>query len=287
MTRIYNRNLFMKTKIASFLTAAVVSIMTLATSSFADAESNFYEKDHVRGFVSVGGDYRGMRAEFQNYVNNTAFFQGGFVDPADSTGAITEPSSEPKYGTFGDWYIGMHISVGAQYKQFLTWFDFNFMPTQISQKPDDEIDGHPLFDVKWFTYGADWMFGWKLLGENSFINVIPAVGFGMNLIDFHLSSEYTIEGADGTQAQLRDRYYSTLATTFNAELEVRLEFDPIAVGLYGGYRFVRYNELNMEGIEVSHTGKYDTDSIGDTWFIGLRVTWTFLSEWQRKQAVKL
>ncbi|MCF0221291.1 MAG: hypothetical protein HUK19_03255 [Fibrobacter sp.] len=277
----------MKTKIASFLTAAVVSVLTLASSSFAGAESSFYEKDHVRGFVSIGGDYRGMRAEFQNYVNSTAFFEGGFVDPTDTTGALTTPSGI-SYNSFDSWYIGLHINVGAQYKQFLTWFDFNFMPTQVSEKPSDDVNGHALFDVKWFSYGADWMFGWKLLGENNFINVIPAVGVGMNLINFHMAAEYTVSDASGNQAQLRDRYYSTLASTFNAELEVRLEFDPIAVGVYGGYRFVRYNSLNMEGIEFQNPAyKYDTDNVGDTWFVGLRATWLFRSEWQRKQDVKL
>lgn len=284
----------MKTKIASFLTAAVFSVLTLATSSFADAESSFYEKDHVRGFVSIGADYRGMRAEFQKYVNSTAFIFGEFADPSDSTGAGSKSSvTPPNYSPFGDWYLGMHVNVGAQYKQFLTWFDINFMPTQVSGRPAKAMTTSagkiPLFDVRWIAYGADWMFGWKLLGENSFINVIPAVGVGMNLINFHFASEFLISSIDGSETHaVRDRYYSTLATTVNAELEVRLEFDPIAIGIYGGYRYIRYNELKVEGLELQNPDyEYDTDNVGDTWFIGLRVTWTFLSEWQRKQAVKL
>ena len=28
----------------------------------------------------------------------------------------------------------------------------------------------PLYDVEWFAYGADWMFAWKLFGENAPIN---------------------------------------------------------------------------------------------------------------------
>ena len=283
----------MKTKIASFLTAALVSIMALATSSFADAEDSFYDKDHIRGFVSIGGDYRGMRAEFQNYVNRTAFIFGAYADPADSSGGVVAPSSNPKYNQFGDYYLGLHLNAGAQYKQFLTWVDLNFMPTQVSERPATSVTAgsskFALFDVRWYAYGLDWMFGWKILGESSFINVIPAVGVGMNLINFHFASEYEIVSMDGSeQATLRDRYYSTLATTVNAELEVRLEFDPIAVGIYGGYRYIRYDELTAEGMELRNPYyEYDTDNVGDTFFFGLRVTWTFLSDWQRKQMQKL
>ncbi len=283
----------MKTKIASFLTAAVVSLLTLATSSFADAGDGFYDKEHIRGFVSFGGDYRGMRAEFQKYVNRTAFITGTFVDPADSSGAGTTPDSKPTYNQFSDYYLGLHLNAGAQYKQFLTWFDFNFMPTQVSERPSSTITAgsgtFALFDVRWYSYGADWMFGWKILGENNFINVIPAVGVGMNLINFHFASEYTISSTDGSQTStMRDRYYSTLATTVNAELEVRLELDPIAIGIYGGYRYIRYDELNVEGLKLKNPYyEYDTDNVGDTWFIGLRVTWTFLSDWQKKQADRL
>ena len=167
------------------------------------------------------------------------------------------------------------------------------MPTQVSERPATSVTAgsskYALFDVRWYAYGLDWMFGWKILGESSFINVIPAVGVGMNLINFHLASEYEIVSIDGSQqATLRDRYYSTLATTVNAELEVRLEFDPIAIGIYGGYRYIRYDELTAEGMQLRNPYyEYDTDNVGDTFFFGLRLTWTFLSDWQKKQADRL
>ena len=69
----------MKTKIASFLSIVALSLLTLATGSFAEEEEGFYEKDHVRGFISVGADYRGMRREFQRYVNNTALADYGHL----------------------------------------------------------------------------------------------------------------------------------------------------------------------------------------------------------------
>lgn len=292
----------MKTKITSFLKVAVLSVLALTTTSLAEEETGFYEKDHVRGFISIGADYRGMTDEFQKYVNKTAFYRGNheFTAPGDSVSRTYDGNPTGKYDRFDDYYLGLHVSVGAQYKQFLTWMDFNFMPTQVSERPSSKfsaspIDGEgesqkfPLYDVKWFSYGVDWMFGWKLFGENCFINVIPAVGIGFNLINFHLASDYTV--TDGSSSEsLRDRYYSSFASTLAAELEIRLELDPIAIGIYGGYRYIRYNELNVEGIVLSDdlaSRNYDTDNEGDTFYIGLRVTWTFLSDWQHKQMDKL
>lgn len=290
----YQLESFMKTKIASFLTAAVFSVLALATSSFADAETGFYEKDHIRGFISIGGDYRGMRSAFQQYVNNLAFVKGEHVVANDSSEQVFS-GGKLNYKKFNDYYLGLHFNFGAQYKQFQTWIDVNFMPTQISERPssaysasseDGSSQKFPLYDVKWYSYGADWMFGWKIFGENTFFNIIPAVGFGFNLINIHFASDFTLD--DGTA--MRNRYYSTMAATVNSELEARLEFDHIAVGLYGGYRFVRYNEMSIEGVDFQKTrfGEHDdTDNTGDTFFLGLRLTWIFNSDWQTKQENRL
>lgn len=296
----------MKTKIASFLSIVALSLLTLATGSFAEEEEGFYEKDHVRGFISIGADYRGMRKEFQRYVNNTALADYGHLvktpvknSSGDYDTVLVDYDGLPGYKKFNDWYLGLHVNVGAQYKQFMTWVDFNFMPSQVSKRPADYYyptdvqgtespEGFALYDVEWFAYGADWMFGWKLLGEDMPINLIPAVGFGFNLINFHFASNFDLKNEDGSYTALRDRYYSTIASTFNAELEIRLELGQFAIGAYGGYRAVRYNELNVEGERLETAlGKYDTDNIGDTWFIGLRLTWIFLSDWQEKQNDKL
>ena len=129
------------------------------------------------------------------------------------------------------------------------------------------------------------MFGWKLFGENTVINLIPSAGIGFNLINFHFASLFTA-GEVGNYVQMRDRYYSTMDPTLTGELEFRLEINPIAIGIYGGYRYVRYSDLEVEGdIIVRHPN--DTDNDGDTWYLGVRVTWTFMSDWQRKQADKL
>ncbi len=282
----------MKTKIVYLV--SLLCALTFATSAFADSEDGFYEKDHIRGFISIGGDYRGMFEGFNDYVNTIARLNPGHM-VKDSAGKAEYHSGSIKYAPFDDWYVGLNLNIGAQYKQFLTWFNINFMPTQISERPAEtytvtgESSGNsekmPLYDIKWFTYGVDWMFAWKLFGEHTFINLIPAAGFGFNLINFHMASNFAI-GEASNYVELRDRYYSTMDMSFTAELELRLEFDPIAIGIYGGYRHIDYSDLEVEDKLVVN-GPFDTDNNGDTWFVGLRVTWIFMSDWQRKQADKL
>ncbi len=284
----------MKTKIVYLV--SLLCALTFATSAFADSENGFYEKDHIRGFISLGGDFRGMFEGFNDYMNTLAFINTGYVLKNPSTGAkeAYTSTSTTQYNSFESYYIGLHMNVGAQYKQFLTWFNINFMPTQISERPAKSItvssesgdtQKMDLFDVKWFTYGVDWMFGWKLFGENTVINLIPSVGFGFNLLNIHFSSLMCV-GDVTNYVQLRDRYYSTMDASLTAELELRLELDPIAIGIYGGYRHIDYSDIEIENGLLAH-GAYDTDNNGDTWFVGLRVTWTFMSDWQRKQADKL
>ncbi len=296
----------MKTKIASFLSIVALSLLTLATGSFAEEEEGFYEKDHVRGFISIGADYRGMRKEFQRYVNNTALADYGHLvktpvknSSGDYDTVLVDYGGLPGYKKFNDWYLGLHVNVGAQYKQFMTWVDFNFMPSQVSKRPADYYyptdvqgtespEGFALYDVEWFAYGADWMFGWKLFGENAPINLIPAIGFGFNLINFHFASNFSVaeKGNIENNDIMRDRFYSTFATTVNSELELRIELGRLALGGYIGYRFIRYNDLDIEDFGINY-GPYGTDNVGDTYYLGLRLTWYFLSQWEKKQADKL
>lgn len=287
----------MKTKIV--YQVALACALLFASSAFADPEEGFYEKNHVRGFISVGGDFRGMMDDFHKYVNNTAFANHSHWDvpEGDTTNVKKEFVGGFRYSKFNDYYLGLHLDIGAQYKQFLTWIDIDFMPTQVSKRPDPYYaayteDGdtwvYPLFDVSWFSYGASWMFGWKLFGEDAPINLIPSIGIGFSIINFHLASIFDFEDLDnkGEYVSSRDRYYSTIAATATAELEFRIELGQFAVGGYGGYRYVRYDELHVEDHILTH-GVNDTDNTGDTWYIGARITWTFLSQWQKKQEEKL
>ena len=88
---------------------------------------------------------------------------------------------------------------------------------------------------------------------------------------------------------MRDRFYSTFASTVNSELELRIELGRLALGGYLGYRFVRYNDMNHEEFTINYgaTKTHHTDNVGDTYFLGIRATWYFLSRWEKKQQDKL
>ena len=292
----------MKTKIASLCLAAVFSILAFATNSSA-ADDGFYDKEHIRGFVSLGGDFRGMLPGFHDYINDVALAYGSLRYRSDTDSTIYQPAKAPKYSKFNKFYPGLQFNVGAQYKQFMTWINFNFMLTQISERPNSTITAYaldstgtrdqsriasfPLYDARWFSYGADWMFGWKILGEDAFFNLIPAVGIGFNMMNIHFTSNYLLTSLDSKEdVIMRDRYYSTMSASFNAELEARLQFEQFSIGIYGGYRAVRYNDIKVEGTNL-YTTSYDTDNDGDTWFVGLRIGWTFLSPWEKKQLDKI
>ena len=286
----------MKTKIASLCLAAVFSILAFASNSSA-AEEGFYDKDHIRGFISFGGDFRGMFSGFHDYVNAVPFAVGGLKYKSGSDTSLYYGSA--KYSKFNKYYPNLHFNIGAQYKQFLTWFSINFAITQISERPRSTVTAYamdstgvptgstasfPLYDARWFNYGADWMFGWKLLGEDAFFNLIPAVGIGFNMMNIHFTSNYVVTNKKSNEESImRDRYYSSIAASFNAELEARLQFEQFSIGLY---RAVRYNELDVEGDKLD-TFVFNTDNDGDTWFIGLRLGWTFLSPWAKKQQDKI
>lgn len=286
----------MKTKIASLFMAAVFGILAFATNSFA-ADEGFYDKDHIRGFISFGADLHGMMPGFNDYINNAAFTTSALQSPSRADTSFYHLTAKNNYKKFNKLYPGLQFNVGAQYKQFLTWINFNFMITQTSERPRStmvvaDTSGNattaPLYDARWFAYGADWMFGWKLLGEDAFFNLIPAVGIGFNMLNVHFTSNYVIFDQEKANdyVVMRDRYYSTMAASFKADLEARLQFEQFSIGLYAGYHVVRYNEFNVEGSNL-HTHINDTDNDGDTWYVGLRFGWTFLSFWDKKQQDKI
>ena len=89
----------MKTKIVYLV--SLLCALTFATSAFADSEDGFYEKDHIRGFISFGADYRGMFDGFNDYVNTIARINPGHM-VKDSAGKAEYHSGSIKYAPFDD-----------------------------------------------------------------------------------------------------------------------------------------------------------------------------------------
>lgn len=262
------------------LVAACFCLAWGAQWASAETPEGFYDPEQVRGFISLKGDFRQMRSAGLHSINNL-LFDGDWGTAQSASYA----SATNGYKRFEENYLGMHVDVGAEYKQFLTWFDIDFMPTQVSKRPSRlDNNGYSLYDIEWDSYGANWMFGWKLLPPNAPVNLIPSVGAGVSLMNIHFGSIYTVVDLYDTTnfKQTRNRSYSAFGKTLNAELELRMQVGPLSLGGYTGYRVARYEPFSVEGFKV---GEYDMN--GDTWFVGGKLTWTFLSQWQRKQKEKI
>jgi hypothetical protein len=247
----------------------------------------FYLKEKIKPFFSVKGDVRMWDDEFIDYTNGILFERGWGNTRADSSFMLDRSLSQ--YGLFESQDIGMHFEAGVQYEQLVTWMDINWTMPQTSEKPADENTfGGALRDVKFFTYGADFMVGYMLAPPSSRINLIPAVGGGFSLYNVKFASNYEIYyGGDGTDDNLKpyfiqDRYYSTLGKTINAELELRLNLaSGLSVGGYGGYRFGFY-----DGIVIERSDREDphmtyfigsTSFSGHAYFFGGKLTYTLPS----------
>lgn len=294
----------MKTKLTSFLLTTLLFSSINVSMALA---SGFYDKNLVRGFISIGGEYRSMGSEHMNYVNGILFKGASTIINNTDTSTILDFDSQiDKYGHFNGNVIGLNLNVGAEYKQLISWFNFHLIPTQVSKKPSNYGDfQNRLYDARWFSYGADWMFGWMLLHEKSIFNIIPSVGLGMSLLNIHFASNYALVDGNATYSitddgkvscnpedviTIADRYYSNFSSAFHAELEFRIKMDPISIGVYGGYRYVSYGPLSITSKDETITyvlDNTDTDISCDSWFIGARLTWTFLSNRQRELKIKL
>ena len=90
----------MKTKLTSFLSTAVLFLSITASISFAS--ESFYDKNLVRGFISIGGEYRSMSSSHMDYVNHLLFEGSGnvVVDVTDSISTIAYDSELDNYSYF-------------------------------------------------------------------------------------------------------------------------------------------------------------------------------------------
>jgi len=201
--------------------ALVVAL--LVPASFA--AEGIYDRDLVRGFLSLKGDFRRMDSDGITYINKKSETNKGY--PLQ--------------------YLDGHVEIGAEYLQLHTWFDIDFMPLTPKRG-----------DTEWFSYGVTWMWGYKLWPQNSFFNIIPSAGPGVELQNIRKSSD--------------DELASSFGPTLNLELELRLQWPQFSAGIYGGYKVVRH-----EGEDIPR------DITADKAFVGLKVSWTMLNNFQKKE----
>lgn len=277
-------------------------ISTLALSAAVSAQNSnaegFYNKNQVRGFIAFKGDFRQLDEQAVKNINDIMFnnaigFNEEVTVKAPSGESVTSLEyqtdlNQRNYGKFNDKIIGLNTEIGAQYHQFMTWFDINFMPTQISKKPKSL--GSSYRDVKWFRYGFDWMFAWMLLQEDSPLNLIPAAGVGLSLQNFSFANnfEYPLDSDEEllgrTGGTLQNRYYSRFGSAINTQIELRFNLGFMALGAYAGARFVSYDDLVFETKQDTRfVLNNEADDNGNEYFVGGKLTIMFTSPWEKKQ----
>jgi hypothetical protein len=205
-------------RVFSKILPMVLIIALLVPASFAN--EGIYNQDLVRGFLALKGDFRSMKSDGVKYINS-------------ATGK-----------SYSKEYIDGHVEIGAEYNQLRTWFDVDFMPITPTRG-----------DTEWFTYGITWMWGYKLLRQNSIFNMIPSIGPGVELQNIRESSS--------------DNLTSSFGRALNLELELRLQASQFSFGLYGGYKIVRHD--------------FGRDVNADRVFGGVKLSWTMLNNFQKRE----
>ncbi len=278
-----------------------------ALTALATAQDNprdeFYIKEQVKGFFSLKVDFQRFSDNAIGDINDAAFREdwGYNVVRYDSTNTPIDTGFFPDqerlfhYNQFGPNVLGMNVEIGAQYHQMVTWVDGFFMPTQVSPVPDTvnpEVPSH-LQSIKWFRYGFDWMFGYMLLPEKSFVNVIPSAGAGFSLLNMQFASEYDLSWTtpgDAVMASypLGRRYYSTFGKNVTTQLEVRFNLgNGISVGAYGGARFTWYDRFSVETSTSQTYILNHSELSGNAIFFGGKLTYTLPSVFETKEQNKL
>jgi len=198
------------------------------------ANEGIYERDLVRGFWALKGDLRSMKADGVKLIN-----------------AVTEKSYRKEF-------VDGHVEIGAEYNELRTWFDVDFMPITPTRG-----------GTEWYSYGITWMWGYKLLSQNTLFNLIPSMGPGFELLNIRRGKT--------------EEVMSSIGPTLNLELEIRLQFSQFSAGIYGGYKVVRHYDWDELTLERGDPPFRFIDVNADKMFAGFKISWTMLNNFQKRE----
>jgi len=207
-------------RIFSKILKAMVLLAFLAQTALAS--EGIYDRDLVHGFLTLKGGFRSMKSNGVKLIN-----------------WVTEEHYVKEFA-------GGHVEIGAEYNKLRTWFDIDFMPITPTRGT-----------TEWYSYGITWMWGYKLLAQNSRFNIIPSLGPGFELLNIRKDPTENI--------------MSSLGPALNLELELRLQFSQFSAGIYGGYKVERHDWDDSA-----------TDVNTDKVFVGLKLSWTMLNNFQKR-----
>jgi hypothetical protein len=184
-----------------------IALVVALLVSAAFATEGIYDRDLVRGFLSLKGDFRSMKSNGVRFINEV-------------TG-----KSYPKN------YLDGHVEIGAEYLQLRTWFDIDFMPITPERG-----------STEWYSYGVTWMWGYKLLSHNSRFNIIPSIGPGFELQNIRKSYRERVISSFGPalnlELEFRLQFSQFSAGLYGGYKIVRHDsWDNLSAGEAGEWRY--------------------------------------------------
>jgi hypothetical protein len=280
---------------------AYLGLFLLTTNAMAQAASNgFYDKSQIKPFFSAKG-YYGQLSETSIQGINALLFEEewGFVtydSAGTANGFATDATPKNNYGRFAADIFGFQLEIGAQYHQFLTWFNVSWLtPMAIVQKPAAQGSigafSFDYFDVTYDQVGFAWMFGYMLLPEDSRFNLIPSTGLGLSVINVNFPGPYQIYYQNGVEEMqpytLDKKAYSNMGLSYTAEMEFRMNLaGGLSVGAFGGYRFAWYNEILLRSQNDMYYQVGSSETTAHNWLAGAKLTFTLASAYEKDMKLR-
>lgn len=258
-----------------FIVATLLLTLVSVSSVWSDASD--YDSDKIKPFVSIGLDYRFIDVEdINNMISNDL---GTFIDGEEISGLARDPNSS-RYGNFLDQDYSGNLAFGIQYDQMVISFQGFLVPKQVVARPSGLTSDSLFFnettkdttytwgkglrynDIDLSIYGGDFRFGYQVFPQESFINIIPTLGYGLTFVDVTFPANYQYipgVGQDVTEfpsLEVENRPYTSIAHSLTAELEGRLKIaGPLHLSGYIGYRTVSFDRFraSRSGIQQSNT----------------------------------
>jgi hypothetical protein len=131
------------------------------------ASEGIYDRDLVRGFLALKGDFRSTKDNGVRLINE-----------------VTGKSYVKEF-------LDGHVEIGGEYNKLRTWIDVDFMPLT-------PVRGN----TEWYTYGITWMWGYKLRAQNARFNIIPSIGPGFGLLNIRLGPTQEVMSSLGPALNL-------------------------------------------------------------------------------------
>ncbi|MGL1937296.1 MAG: hypothetical protein OCD01_19875 [Fibrobacterales bacterium] len=273
-------------------------LLLLAVFVFSD--NGIYEKREIKPYFSFTTSPFGSTD--LNDLNNAVFTTYSVVgfDSADQYDTTYSDFSALDYDTYDEkinWMFPIiTFEAGVQYKRLLTGVLFNYTFTQENKAPYaiSKQAEKPLYNTKFYTYSMGFNVGWLIFDSKSAFNIVPMTSFGFTSVNatFPGPFEYYNKDSEDPNLQpltLKQKYYTSFGKFLELDLDLRINLNQFSISAVGGYKIVRYDEFRLyssgtEGESSWYTGK--PDSKMDSWMVGIKLTYTLLSENEKELLIE-